>query len=166
MKNIVTTMLLVLCASSVSAFDEPLQLVGEARLKVMLWPVYDSRLYSATGGYNPEQRPVRFEIQYLRNIDASDLVLQTEREWGQQGNNHPRKGQWLETLQQLWPDVTKDDVIALDVNEQGYSTFYSNGELLGQITDQDFGINFLNIWLSPTTSRPALREELLGSYSF
>lgn len=166
MKNILTTILLLTCASSALATGQSLQLVGEARLKVMLWPVYDSRLYSATGDYNSEQRPLRFEIKYLRNIDASDLVLQTELEWVQQGNNHPRQEQWLETLQQLWPDVTKDDVIALDLDEQGYSTFYSNDELLGQITDRDFGVHFLNIWLSPDTSRPELREALLGKYSF
>ena len=162
MKNILTTVLLLTCASSALATGQSLQLVGEARLKVMLWPVYDSRLYSATGHYNSEQRPLRFEIKYLRNIDASDLVLQTELEWEQQGIDHPRQSQWLETLQELWPDVAEDDVITLDLDDQGYSTFYSNDELLGQINDPDFGAHFLDIWLSPATSRPELREALIG----
>jgi len=162
MKNIVATILLLTCAASAVATGESLQLVGEARLKVLLWSVYDSRLYSKTGDYNPEQRPLRFEIEYLRNIDASDLVLQTELEWEQQGIDHPRQSQWLETLQELWPDVAEDDVITLDLDDQGYSTFYSNDELLGQINDPDFGAHFLDIWLSPATSRPELREALIG----
>lgn len=162
MKNIVLTVLLLTCAASAVATGDFLQLVGEARLKVLFWSVYDSRLYSKTGDYIPDQRPLRFEIEYLRNIDASDLVLQTEMEWEQQGMDHPRKTQWLQALQKLWPDVTENDILTLDVDVQGHSTFYSNDEWLGQIDDPDFGAHFLDIWLSPATSRPELREALIG----
>lgn len=162
MKSTVITILLLTCAASAMASGDSLQLVGEARLKVLLWPVYDSRLYSKTGNYNPGQRPLRFEIEYLRNIDASDLVLQTELEWEQQGIVDPRRAQWLGTLLKLWPDVTEDDVLTLHLDEQGRSIFYSNDELLGQIEDPEFGVYFLDIWLSPATSRPKLREALLG----
>lgn len=162
MKSAVISILLLTCAASAMATGKSLQLVGEARLKVLLWSVYDSRLYSKTGNYNPEQRPLRFEIEYLRNIQASDLVLQTELEWEQQGVDHPRREQWLNTLLKIWPDVAEDDVLTLHLDEQGQSVFYSNDELLGQIEDPDFGVHFLGIWLSPSTSRPGLREALLG----
>ena len=47
-----------------------LQMVGEARLKVLFWSVYDSRLYTADGDSQAGERPVRLDIQYLMNIDA------------------------------------------------------------------------------------------------
>ncbi|MEH6582305.1 MAG: chalcone isomerase family protein [Halioglobus sp.] len=164
MKSTVISILLLTCAASAMSTEDSLKLVGEARLKVLLWSVYDSRLYSKTGNYNPELRPLRFEIEYLRNIQASDLVLQTELEWEQQGVDHPRRAQWLETLLKIWPDVAEDDVLTLHLDEQGESTFYSNDVLLGKIGDPDFGVHFLDIWLSPATSRPGLREGLLGQF--
>lgn len=162
MRATVISILLLVYAARVMGSDDGLQLVGEARLKVLLWSVYDSRLYSETGSYSPQQRPLRFEIKYLRTIRASDLVLQAELEWEQQGVDHPRRVLWLNTLRTLWPDVAQDDVLTLHLDEQGRSIFYSNGELLGQIDDPQFGVHFLDIWLSPTTSRPDLREALLG----
>lgn len=44
----------------------------------------------------------------------------------------------------------------------GSSTFYRNGEQLGVIADPGFGRQFLDIWLSPNTSRPELRLALTG----
>ena len=148
------------CAGFASPPD--LQLVGEAELKVLFWPVYHSRLYTGDGRYHPDQRPVRLEIQYLRTIDADDLISRTALEWEQQGLAHERQQQWLETLNRLWPDVNENDVLALELDENDRSTFYFNGEVLGTLSDRDFGTHFLGIWLSPQTSRPELRAALIG----
>ena len=39
---------------------------------------------------------------------------------------------------------------------------FTFGQTLGGIEDPDFGRHFLNIWLSPDTSRPELRLALIG----
>lgn len=148
------------CAGFAAPSD--LQLVGEAELKVLFWPVYHSRLYTADGRYDSDQRPVRLEIQYLRTIDADDLVSRTALEWQQQDLTHERQQQWLDTLARLWPDVNENDVLTLELDENDRSTFYFNGELLGTLADRDFGTHFLGIWLSPQTSRPELRAQLIG----
>ena len=140
----------------------PLQKVGEAHLKVLLWPVYNSRLFSADGNYVAGQRPLRLDIEYLRKIDAADLVSRTADEWRHQNVTHERKPEWLAQLAKLWPDVAEGDVLSLVVDERDVSTFYRNGERLGTLEDPDFGQHFLDIWLSPATSRPALRLALLG----
>lgn len=140
-----------------------LQMVGEARLSVMFWSVYDSRLYSEDGGYRPNQRPLRLEIEYLRDISSTALVDRTGEEWDHLNLSHERKPAWLQELRGLWPDVSKNDVLTLDVDERNRSTFLLNGEPLGVIEDEAFGEHFLAIWLSPDTSRPALRKALIGS---
>ena len=152
----------LLAAATASAYSEPLQMVGEARLNVMFFSVYDSRLYTSDGRYEPDQRPLRLEIEYLRNIKARALVEQTGAEWDHLQVTHERRDAWLTELAALWPDVGKNDVIALELDTQNRATFYFNGEKLGMMEDAEFGEYFVAIWLSPDTSRPALREALLG----
>lgn len=161
MKRLVGALCLLL-ACAASAQSSNLQLVGEARLKVLFWPIYDSRLYSTDGGYQSGQRPLRLEIQYLRDIDAEDLVERTAAEWEAQQRTHPNQPQWLDILAQIWPDVSENDVIALELGEDRSSNFFVNGQPVGGIRDPLFGQHFLDIWLSPDTTRPGLRQRLLG----
>lgn len=145
-----------------NARAEQLQLVGQARLEVLFWSIYDSRLYTADGRYSDGQRPLRLELEYLRDIEAVDLVEQTRNEWQHLQLRAQEKELWLQELARLWPDVREDDVLALEMSESGRSTFLLNGKPLGSIDDPQFGPSFLAIWLSPDTSRPELRRSLIG----
>lgn len=138
------------------------KLVGEARLKVLFWSVYDSSLYSADGGYQNGQRPLRLDIKYLLNVDAEDLVARTRQEWQFQNLTHPRQQAWLDTLQALWPDISASDVLSVRIDEQEHSSFFLNGELLGRIEEEAFSRQFLAIWLARETSQPELRRALIG----
>lgn len=139
-----------------------LEKVGEARLKVLFWSVYDSRLFAEDGVYRRGKRPLRLEIQYLRDISAEDLVKRTGEEWEEMGVTHERQDEWMDKLLQLWPDVNKNDTLTLELDEDNHATFYRNDERLGTIEDGDFGRNFIDIWLSPDTSRPDIRTALIG----
>jgi hypothetical protein len=160
-RYVLVTVVLLLCGH-VQASESTLRMVGQAHLTFMFWPIYDSRLYSADGSYQEGQLPLQLEIQYLRDVDADDLVQHTQSEWQRQGLSHGSQQQWLETLSRLLPDVSENDVLALVVDEQGRSEFLLNGQLLGQINDPLFGQHFLAIWLSPETSQPEMRQALLG----
>ena len=151
----------VLCSKGWASVGT-LQMVGQARLEFMIWPIYDSRLYSIDGSYQEGQLPLRLDVQYLRDVDAEDLVKHTQSEWQRQGLAHVGEQQWLVTLSRLLPSVRKNDVLTLAVDDKGSSTFLVNGEPLGRIDDPHFGQHFLAIWLSPNTSRPELRQTLLG----
>ena len=162
MRHLFAALCLTLATAAGAADRGDMQLVGEARLQVLFWPVYDSRLFTADGDFSSGERPVRLEIQYLRDIKAADLVARTGVEWRDQGVEHPGMDYWLESLSKLWPDVTENDTLTLTVDENERSHFYRNGNLLGIIEDPDFGAHFLDIWLSPDTSRPELRTALIG----
>ena len=141
---------------------DAMKLVGKARLKVLLWSVYDSRLYTPSGAYNDGDRPLRLELQYLRDIAAADLVDRTLVEWQAMGRDHPRQQEWLASLGRLWPDITAADVLTLDLDSSGIATFHHNGRELGAIDDPDFGQEFVDIWLSRDCTRPELRLALTG----
>lgn len=152
----------VFITPTLQAADGELKKVGEARLKVMLWSVYDSRLYAPDGEYERGKRPLKLEIEYLRDISAEDLVKRTGKEWADLGLTHERQDEWMQQLRSLWPDVSENDVLTLELDDDSHATFYFNGERLGRMEDGDFGQHFIDIWLSPKTSRPELRLALIG----
>ena len=139
-------------------------LVGEARLKVLIWEVYDSALFTPSGRWQGDA-PYRLSLHYLRHIPAAKLVEETERAWREQGRNHPRLNEWLGLLGDLWPGITEGDNLVFGLNELGDSAFWFNGSPLGSIEDRDFGPLFGGIWLDPDTPRPELRAQLIGPAS-
>ena len=136
-------------------------LVGEARLKVLIWEVYDSALYTPSGRWQGDA-PYQLSLHYLRDIPAAKLIEETDKAWQEQGRNHPKQGEWLTLLGDLWPDITEGDNLVFGLNASGDSAFWFNGTLIGSIDDPDFGRLFGGIWLDPDTPRPGLRAELIG----
>ena len=55
---------------------DELKKIGEAKLKVLFWDVYNSSLYSKTGKYEEEQFPQALKINYL--IDIHGLMSYLE----------------------------------------------------------------------------------------
>jgi len=139
-------------------------LVGEARLKVLIWEVYDSALYTPSGRWQGNA-PYQLSLHYLRDIPAGKLIEETDKAWQEQGRNHPKQGEWLTLLGDLWPDITEGDNLVFGLNAAGDSAFWFNGTLIGSIDDPDFGRLFGGIWLDPDTPRPALRAQLIGPSS-
>ena len=135
--------------------------VGEARLKVLIWEVYDSALFTPSGRWQGVA-PYRLSLRYLRDIPAAKLVEETEKAWQEQGRSHPRLNEWLLLLAELWPDITEGDNLVFGLNASGDSAFWFNGSPIGSIDDRDFGPLFGGIWLDPDTPRPGLRAELIG----
>ena len=148
-------------SSDLSLATDVWPLVGEARLKVLIWEVYDSALFTPSGRWQGVA-PYRLSLRYLRDIPAAKLVEETEKAWQEQGRSHPRLNEWLLLLAALWPDITEGDNLVFGLNASGDSAFWFNGSPIGSIDDRDFGPLFGGIWLDPDTPRPGLRAELIG----
>ena len=148
-------------SSDLSLATDVWPVVGEARLKVLIWEVYDSALFTPSGRWQGVA-PYRLSLRYLRDIPAAKLVEETEKAWQEQGRSHPRLNEWLVLLGELWPDITEGDNLVFGLNASGDSAFWFNGSPIGSIDDRDFGPLFGGIWLDPDTPRPGLRVELIG----
>lgn len=156
--------LLVSLASDATATEQStLQKCGEAKLRVLFWDVYESTLFTPNGRYSPDIRPFRLAIRYLRDISASDLINQTQKEWRAQGLADPDQDRWLQKLGEIWPDVETGDTLALLVDEKSHSQFTMNGVEIGRIDNPNFSVAFAGIWLSERTTRPTLRDALIGA---
>ena len=151
-------------ASSFVAYDAlpPLKEVGRSSLRVMVFKVFDSALFTESGEWQDSTKSFRYELTYARTIAGAVLASQTTKEWEHLGFTDERQLGWVEYLEAIWPDVSKGDTITFDVDAAGISRFYFNGEWLGAVEDPDFAPMFIAIWLSPETSRPAHREGLLA----
>ena len=146
------------------AFDAlpPLKEIGRSSLRVMVFKVFDSALFTESGEWQDSTKSFRYELTYARNIAGAVLASQTTKEWEHLGFTDERQSGWVDYLEAIWPDVSKGDTITFDVDAAGVSRFYFNGEWLGAVEDPDFAPMFIAIWLSPETSRPAHREGLLA----
>lgn len=138
------------------------QKVGEAKLEVLFWDIYNSQLYTQSGSFQEDELPVALKIEYLRDIKAEDLIDRTAKEWRKLGYEKADYTPWLESVRTMWPDISEGDELLLVVNETGSSTFYFNGESIGDIPDVQFGPSFLAIWLDEKCSFPKLRKQLIG----
>ena len=163
-KNILRSIIVMMCFVPALCFadNKSLVMVGEANLKVLFWSVYNSRLYTSNGVYDKKHKPIKLEIEYLRNIKAKDLVGRTASEWDYLGLDEKVYKKWIIQLTGIWPDIRKGDVLAIYLDENNKSRFYFNNSLLATIEDKTFGENFLAIWLSPDTSQPEHRLALIG----
>ena len=154
----------VVAPSNFVAYDTLplLKEVGRSSLRVMVFKVFDSALFTQSGEWQNPTNSFRYELTYARTIAGAVLASQTTKEWEHLGFTDERQSGWVEYLEAIWPDVSKGDTITFDVDAVGVSRFYLNGEWLGAVEDPDFAPMFIAIWLSPETSRPAHREGLLA----
>jgi hypothetical protein len=163
----ISGLIIILCilifsgATMASPLSE-LKKVGEAKLKVLFWDVYNSSLYSQSGTYQSKQFPQALQINYLRDIDADDLIERTQDEWEKLGIKQETFNQWVPLLTQIFPNIKKGDTLLLKVSEDQHSEFYFNGKSIGKITDKVFGKSFLRIWLDENCSYPKVRNRLIG----
>ena len=141
------------------------RLVGQARLTVWGFDVYDARLW-APASFSAARfavSPLALELNYLRNFQATDIAERSLREMRRsQGISDAQAAQWNAELLRVIPDVRKGDRL-VGVHRPGLgASFWVNGQASGEIADADFARLFFGIWLSPATSEPRLREALLA----
>ncbi len=163
------TLCSALALSSTFAHSQPPQLneiqstykeVGSAKFRVLFWDIYQSRLASPSGKYDPDETFL-FEITYLRDIKSKDLIERTIEQWEHIGLEESQYQGYLGQIQALWPDISKGDKLSMYVTNE-LTAFYYNDSFRGIVEDPNFAGDFVAIWLSENTSQPSLRRQLLG----
>jgi hypothetical protein len=136
-------------------------LLGEGRLTVLFWDIYDARLYVADGSYDPE-KPFALSLNYLRGFSGSDITKRSIEEMRKQGlGDESVLVSWQTELGRIFPDVLEgDEIIGVSDPSEG-ARFFLNDSLIGTITDQNLSRQFFDIWLSEKTSEPEMRKLLM-----
>ena len=151
-----------LAANASAVKPSELKVVGQAEMRWLMFPLYRVALKTMSGQYQKSRYPQMLDILYLRNIEKQDLLKATDGEWKGLGIPTAQRKEWIRQLGNLWPSIKRGDRLAFQVNPQGQNYFTYNNKQIGGIADKQFAQAFLDIWLSPKTSRPSIRQRLLG----
>ncbi len=142
-----------------------MDLVGEARLKVLFWNIYDAQLYAPEGRWT-EDASFALSLTYLRDLYGEKIAERSIQEMRKQGlNDEPTLKRWYEMLANIIPDVSDQNEIVGFADAESNTRFYLDGKLIGEIREPEFTRAFFNIWLGENTSEPKLRDQLLGGQS-
>ncbi len=151
--------------SEVAAEITGARLLGSGTLRYLGLRIYDARLWAGAAAPAADWPAVPFalELQYLRNLKGGAIAERSLKEMRRQGEiDSVSAERWLGNMEQLFPDVKPGDRIT-GVNLPGVGArFFLNGQLRGELRETEFARYFFGIWLSPRTSEPAMREQLLG----
>lgn len=142
--------------------------LGQARLVVFGFNIYDAKLWANDGFAvaNYASSAFALELRYLRNFSGSSLAERSLKEMRAQSSVSDTKAQeWLEQMRKTFPDVKKGDQLIGIHRSDGSSSFTLNGKPIGDVRDAEFTRLFFGIWLSPRTSEPKMRRELIGAAS-
>ncbi len=140
---------------------------GGGAMRFLGMRIYDARLWAqaAISGDGASQ-PLALELIYARNIKADLIVSSSLREMQRVGSvSEQQAARWGQAMVPLFPDIKPGDRIT-GIQRPGQSArFYFNGALRGEVADAEFTRLFFGIWLSPRTSDPQLRQQLLSGTS-
>lgn len=138
------------------------KVVGEGRLSLAFWDVYDATLYAPEGQMQGDA-PFALSIRYMREIPGVDIAERSVEEIRGQGfTDETQLAAWYQQMETIFPDV-KDGTVLTAVFIPGKETiFYGDGQPIGTVKDAEFTRWFSDIWLSEKTTEPGLRRELLG----
>jgi hypothetical protein len=138
------------------------EMVGEARLKIMFWNIYDAKLAAADGVWKKDTS-FALSLTYLRDFDGEEIASRSVDEMRDIGyEDEVLLAKWFEQMRSVFPNVKEGENITGVMDENQHTHFYHEGRLVGSIDDISFGQSFFDIWLNEKTSEPKMRKQLLG----
>jgi len=145
------------------AFQSP-KLIGEGTLKVLMWEVYDLRLYTDGTAFSWQDK-FMLEFNYSRELKKESVIDASLKEFKLQLNVTDKDIKaWEVFLEQVIQPVQKGTKANVFWDPEGKIIFHYEGSQPLTIENEDFARAFLNIWLGDKTSRPKLRSQLLNEY--
>jgi hypothetical protein len=141
------------------------QVQGTARLRYLLWDVFDATLWTQAGfrGAQYFEHAFALELRYLRRFSSEALVDSSLQEIRRAGSlDASKEAAWTAVMQSAFTDVQPGDRITGVHRPGAGARFFFNGRLRASVDDAVFARAFFGIWLSPTTSEPRLRSALLA----
>ena len=166
MKKLLALMILVSSISWASkdqreGFQSP-KLIGEGTLKVLMWEVYDLRLYTDGTPFSWQDK-FMLEFDYSRELKKESVIDASLKEFKLQPNVTDKDIKaWEVFLLQVIQPVQKGTKANVFWAPEGKIIFHYKGFQPSTIENEDFARAFLNIWLGDNTSRPKLRSQLLN----
>jgi len=142
-------------------FQSP-KLIGEGTLKVLMWEVYDLRLFTDGTPFSWNNK-FMLEFDYSRELKKESVIDASLKEFKLQPNVTDKDIKaWEVYLEKVIQSVQKGAKASIIWVPDGQIIFHYEGSKPTTIENEKFARAFLNIWLGERTSRPKLRNKLLN----
>jgi len=135
---------------------------GEGHVNFLFIKAYIAQLWTDAPTWSMDA-PFAMEITYGMDFDTDDLVERTIKELKNvdPGLSDTDVAKLTPELDRVYTPVKSGDrLVALYVPGKAIE-FSHNGISTGSIPSEGFASDFFGIWLSPNTSAPSLRRDLL-----
>ena len=142
------------------------RMAGEGVLRFLGFEIYRARLWVQPGfdADNYAAQPLALELTYQRNFTADAIAKRSIEEMRRVGSFTPQQAtRWQQALAAALPDVKPGDRLLGLYQPGAGAVFKMGGRVVGEVPDADFSRLFFGIWLSPQTSEPGLRQELVAA---
>jgi len=142
------------------------RMAGQGTLRFLGFDIYRARLWVQPGfdADNYGAHPLALELTYQRNFTAEAIAKRSIEEMRRVGSFSAQQAtRWQQLLQEALPDVKPGDRLLGVYQPGGGAVFHMGGRVVGDVPDAEFARLFFGIWLSPQTSEPGLRAELIAA---
>ena len=141
------------------------KLSGQGSFRWFGLKIYDAQLWVGKEGYDtnkPLAEKFALDLRYARTLEGKKIAQASDEQITKLGiGSAAQRTKWLEEMLQLFPDVSEGTHLTGIYLPQHGTDFYLDGRPIGTIKDDDFAHAFFAIWLTPETSEPQLRKDLL-----
>ena len=141
------------------------RVVGRGRFRALGFHVYDAVLRAGNAFVAPsyEAHDLELELTYARALRGKAIAERSVAEMRRVGSFGDAEAErWLRWMSRVFPDVQAGDRLTGQYSPRGGIRFLYNGQDIGTNDEGAFARLFVGIWLSPRTSAPDLRRQLLA----
>jgi hypothetical protein len=137
--------------------------IGEGTYRKMMLNVYDASLWTDAPSWSMSA-PFALSLHYRMDISKNDIAERSVQEMSRAGTiSRDMLDHYRGELDHALRDVKDGDRITAIYDPASEKlSFYYNGNFTYSVTDKAFSWSFIGIWLSPRTSEPEFRKQLLG----
>ena len=152
------SLLLLLCAATANADWKQ---VGKAEYNWGPFHIYTVSLFTESGNYSSEQRPLMLRIKFAKTVEGKNFAISLFKEMALDKMPADQAESLRKRLIKNFPDFKPDDVLNyIALNDEGY--FVLNDTVLDEHFDAPFNHEFIAIWLDSPSSFKQLQPRLLG----
>ncbi len=137
---------------------------GKGAVTFLFLKAYDATLWTDAAHWSMDSC-FALNLHYGMGFSSDEIVERTMKEMNHvaPGLDAATQAKYRAMLPRLFPAVKSGDTITALHTPGAPTRFFHNGIPVGQSDDAAFAGPFFAIWLSPATSDPGLRKQLLGS---
>ena len=160
---------MALLAGPVAAQNETLrahvpdaELVGEARLQMFFFKIYDAQLFAPDGRLRRDGA-YALRLTYLIDAKKDKIVERTVKEMKRQkaASSLVIEG-WVPLMEANFISMPKGSIADFIHTADGRLILAANGKAIAEITNRRFIKALMDIWLGPKPRDPEFQRKLMG----